>query len=286
MRSIFLFLCACSFLGSPVAFAQQGEVYGGYSYVDIDTNGLAARQNANGWEASASWRLWKGLAAEGDFSGYYKTYNSAAILPAAPTITVSVSDYFYGGGPRFNFRPIFVHALVGNDHLTASVAGASASQDGFAVVAGGGVEVPVGHNISVRSTFDYALTRHNIFGGPSYSQNNLRVGLGVAFAFGTWRTSTVAKPNPPGIAIPILGIRADHPESGGARILAVIPGGVGERVGLRVGDIIDQVNGTLIHDPDELATALAKLASGSVQLGFLVQGGWQTEIRVPLGATP
>jgi hypothetical protein len=33
---------------------------------------------------------------------------------------VDVHDYSYLAGPRVNFRPVFVHALIGGDHLTGS----------------------------------------------------------------------------------------------------------------------------------------------------------------------
>jgi S1-C subfamily serine protease len=175
--------------------------------------------------------------------------------------------------------------LIGGDHLTGSASGISLSQDGLAFVVGGGVEVPVRHNLSVRSTVDYALTRHNIFGGPSYSQNNIRVGLGFAYTFGRERSIAAIKSQSPGVAVTMLGVRVVRPESSGARIVALMPGGIAERVGLRVDDIIDQVNGVIIHGPDELATILGKSVPGAIQIGYLVEGEWQTKITVSLGVS-
>jgi hypothetical protein len=60
---------------------------------------------ANGWEASLSGNANRWFAIEGDASGYYKS----SILGFA----VSVTDYSFAAGPRFNFKPFFVHALLG-----------------------------------------------------------------------------------------------------------------------------------------------------------------------------
>ena len=62
--------CCGPFLDQP-----RADLYGGYSYVNIDTNGLTSRQNANGWEASVSGNFNKWFAVEGDVRGYYKSYS-------------------------------------------------------------------------------------------------------------------------------------------------------------------------------------------------------------------
>jgi hypothetical protein len=77
-----------------LAIAQdypKAEVYGGYSYINIDTNGLSSRQNANGWEASVSGNFNKWLAVEADVSGYYKTYS--VNVQGFGILNVKVTDY-------------------------------------------------------------------------------------------------------------------------------------------------------------------------------------------------
>jgi len=54
----------------PAQDYPKAEVYGDYSYVNIDTNGLSSRQSANGWEASVSGAFNKWFAVEGDVGGY------------------------------------------------------------------------------------------------------------------------------------------------------------------------------------------------------------------------
>ncbi len=121
----FAILFALCLMAVGMAAGQESfpraEVFGGYSYLNFDTNGLSSRQSANGWEASVSGNFNKWFAAEADVSGHYKKIGA-----------VSVSDYAYLAGPRINLRPIFIHALIGGDHLTASALGLSASQDGLA----------------------------------------------------------------------------------------------------------------------------------------------------------
>jgi hypothetical protein len=171
------------FVVSSFAFGQdsRADLFGGYSYVNIDTNGLTSRQNANGWEASVSGNFNKWFAVEGDVSGIYKSYSiNLADLAGIGVATAKVSDYTFAAGPRINFKPIFIHALFGGDHLAAteSVSGASGSlsqsQDGLAGLAGGGVQFKVSGPWSIRASADYVFTRHNIFVGSSVTQNNYR----------------------------------------------------------------------------------------------------------------
>jgi opacity protein-like surface antigen len=280
MRNLCLICLLCVAMGG-LAIAQdypRAEVYGGYSYVNIDTNGLSDRQNANGWEASVSGNFNKWFAAEADVSGYYKTYSVPGVAD------VKVTDYSYLAGPRINFRPVFVHALLGGDHLTGSALGFSESQDGFAGAFGGGIQEKVSGPWSIRAGVDYVFTRHNIFGGPSFTQNNVRVGVGIVYSFGGTaaenRSSGVSQQAPhvrasrPAMPIPALGIIATTaaPDShvDGAEISEVFPNSAAELANLHVGDLITSVDGQPVKSPMELAAELSKHAAGSpVKLGYM-----------------
>jgi hypothetical protein len=282
MRYIRAFLLLCLFAFGTAAFAQdypRAEVFGGYSFLNIDTNGLTSRQNFNGWEASVSGNFNKWYAAEVDVSGYYKTY-----------MGVKVDDYFFAAGPRWNLRPAFFHILLGGDRLTGSTLGVSASQNGFASAFGGGVQSKVSGNWSVRATADYVLSRHNIFGGPRYTQNNFRVGAGIVYSFGgvakgaqspATATTTASMP------IPALGLRAGTRDNG-AEVVAVEPGGVAALAGLHVTDVINKVDGKPISTAMELAAELSNRAPGSqVRIGYMFHtsalGYFQKETVVILG---
>jgi hypothetical protein len=105
--------------------------------VNIDINDLSSRQNANGWELAVTGSFNKWFAVEGDGSGYYKSFgvNVAVNEFETASATAKVTDYSYAAGPRINLRPVFVHVLFGGNHLTGSLSGVSASQDGLAALA-------------------------------------------------------------------------------------------------------------------------------------------------------
>lgn len=186
---VVLALCGSAF-GQDV---PRAEVFGGYSYLNVDTNGLSPRQSANGWEASVTGNFNRWFGVEGDFSGYYKIYPVNLFIVNLPlSFNVNVSDYGFLGGPRVSFGPAFAHALIGGDHLTGSALGFSASQDSLAGAFGGGVEFPMSGRWAVRASADYVFTRHNILGGPSFTQNNVRVSAGIVFRFGGVRSGSIS----------------------------------------------------------------------------------------------
>ena len=281
---------------SCLSFSQdsRADLYGGYSYVNIDTNGLASRQNANGWEAAVSGSFNRWFAVEGDVNGYYKTYN---ITEDGAAATIKVTDYSYAAGPRINFKPVFVHALFGGDHLngTATASGVSGSlsesQDSVAGLAGGGAQFKVSGPWSVRASFDYVFTRHNILGGPSVTQNNYRAGAGIVYSFGGRRaaepSAQPAQPSAPrhstgaGMKIDALGVTVALGRSVGAEITDEAPGGVAALARLHPGDVINTVDGKPVKTPMELATELANRPAGDkVRIGYMMHGEWQVETTI------
>jgi hypothetical protein len=290
MRRISAFLFCLFVSGFALGQDSRADLFGGYSYLNIDTNGLTSRQNANGWEASVSGNFNRWFAVEGDVSGYYKTYSVNLESLNLGILDVKVTDYSYAAGPRINLRPIFIHALFGGDHLTGSALGFSESQDGLAGLAGGGVQWKVSGPWSIRASADYVFTRHNIFGGPSVTQNNVRASAGIVYSFGgTERASKTPRQSVPrasgsGMLIPSLGITATVGNNPGAEIIDEAPNGVAALAGLHAGDVINTVEGRPVRTPMELAAELANHAAGDkIKLGFLVHGQWQTETVLLLG---
>jgi membrane-associated protease RseP (regulator of RpoE activity) len=274
MRCFYAFLLALGFSTLASAQDSRADIFGGYSYLNIDTNGLtSSRQNANGWEASISGNFNKWLAAEADVAGYYKDYSG-----------VSVTDYSYGAGPRINFKPVFLHALIGGDHLTGSASGISASQDSLVGAFGGGVQWKVSGPFSIRASADYVFTRHNILGGPSVTQNNVRASVGVVYSFGRMDHATASRHQSTSVApgagmkVPTLGVMVTLGANPGAEITDEAPNGVAALAGMRPGDVINAVDGKTISTPMELAAELANRPAGDkVRIGFLIRGQWQKE---------
>jgi len=297
---------------SSLSFSQdaRADLYGGYSYVNIDTNGLESRQSANGWEAAISGSFNKWFAVEGDVNGYYKTYPATLNGTIAST---KITDYSYAGGPRINFKPVFIHALFGGDHLTGVSGGASESQDGVAGLAGGGVQFKVSGPWAVRASFDYVFTRHNIFGGPSVTQNNFRAGAGIVYGFGRGRaveSARVLQPSAPPVSTPrpasstqpsapqqpstprstgagmrldALGVTVMLGRGAGAEITDEAPEGAAALAGLHRGDVINSVDGKPVKTPIELASELANRPTGDkVRIGYMLRREWQAEAVVVL----
>lgn len=280
MRHVCTFLFCL--LVSTLAFGQdsRADLFAGYSYLNVDTNGLTTRQNFNGWEASISGNFNKWFAVETGVSGYYKNYNIRGI-------NVAVRDYSYAAGPRINFKPLFVHALFGGDYLSAGALGQSGSQFGLVGGFGGGVQWRFSRQLSFRSSADYVFSRFNIPGG-SVTQNNVRASVGIVYSFGSTERASAAprQPTPRGTLIPALGITAVAGSAQGAEITDEASNGVAALAGLHPGDVIDAVDGKPVKTPMELAAELSSRAVGDkVKLGYLIHGQWQTETVISLGAS-
>ena len=277
--------------GQQASEVPKAEVFAGYSYLNIDTNNLTSRQNANGWETSISGNFSKWLAAEFDVSGHYKTYG--VTLPVGGMLDVKVTDYSYLAGPRINFRPVFVHALFGGDHLTGSALGFSASQDRFAGVVGGGVQIPLTRLLSLRASADYALSRHNIFGGPSVSQNNFRASVGIVFKFWGGRAESAAtqvpatsppreaatpttpstrpssQPAPETVALS-LGVTG-HATDDGFKVTSVREGSPAAQIFLRPGDTLTKIGDRGVKTGQDIDSAIAASATGATKVTGLTQ---------------
>ena len=206
----FTLICFCLFgLGS--AFSQifparpPVDLFVGYSYVNADTG--ASRQSLNGWSTSSSINFRRWLALEGEVSGHYDGADG--------------SSHSFAAGPRFNFRPFFVHALFGDDHrsgasgtssvltptyayqtlsanmsagtidITPAPSSSSGSQDSFLMIFGGGAQWKVAPGWSVRASVDYVGT-HQDLGSGSW-QNNVRVGGGIVYRLRSNRPQTIAR---------------------------------------------------------------------------------------------
>ncbi|MFZ3278022.1 MAG: outer membrane beta-barrel protein [Candidatus Sulfotelmatobacter sp.] len=307
IRAFFVAVLFCLVVSS-FAFGQdsRADLFGGYSYLNIDTNGLSSRQNANGWEVAVSGNFNKWFAVEGDGAGYYKSYSANLAELCSCSASLKVTDYSFAAGPRINLKPVFFHALFGGDHLHANASATvdgepfrdSPSQDVVAGLVGGGVQWKVSGPWSVRASTDYVFTRHNIFGGSSVTQNNFRAGAGIVYSFGgksasdTDRAVRPAEHVPeshPSMSIPGLGIMASPRTEGGAEIVAIAPGSVAALANLHVGYVITSVDGKPVNSPMELAADLQNRESGSqVHLRYLFRSsavGWlANETVVILGA--
>jgi S1-C subfamily serine protease len=84
-----------------------------------------------------------------------------------------------------------------------------------------------------------------------------------------------------------LGVRVATVTGGGAVISSLDPGGPADKAGLKVGDVIIQVNGTDIPSAAALTSVLATLKPGDVaQVTVIRSNGSQQTVNVTLGQLP
>ncbi|HTZ49946.1 MAG TPA: outer membrane beta-barrel protein [Verrucomicrobiae bacterium] len=204
MKVQFLLGLAVMLLCTAAASAQESdkvEVTGDYSYFRFNP-GLPSyfnSQNLNGGGGQATFFLnsWLGVAA--DLQGY-GSYTQC-LKPGNPlgaTGCASGNLFTYTFGPQIKYRAgrfePFAEVLVGGAHSNfyanacsreGLCGSASPSNNAFALVIGGGVDIKATERISIRLVdADYELTRFgNNFTNGNNSQSNFRFQTGVQFHF-------------------------------------------------------------------------------------------------------
>ena len=154
--------------------APRWEVFGGYSYRNIDstTLGFASRSNLNGFDAEGTFNITPRWGATVDVGGQYGS---------------QLTLYNFLIGPQYSLRrdksKFFVHGLFGKAQNTVNIS--TATRNGFESVgrtlgAGGGYDIDLTPRFTLRAVqADYLRTQ--TFGT---NQNDLRVSAGLVFHFG------------------------------------------------------------------------------------------------------
>ena len=161
------------------------EVGGGYAYTRGNPDSGGSGFNLNGGTASLTYRFHDYIALVGDFGVYH--FNDSG-----PGITSTMYTYLFGPrlvlrhrGGEGRFAP-FTQVLVGGGRLNASTTGVSAGENGFALAAGGGLDLNTGGHFAFRIIeAEYLMTRFAHPDGSSATQNNVRISSGIVFRFGS-----------------------------------------------------------------------------------------------------
>jgi hypothetical protein len=173
-----------------VATAQESapdrvEVFAGYSHTSYSVfqqySGPWVAHSFNGWESSASIKLFSHVGAEADYARGY----SSSVHETLRTFMI---------GPRVSADKdrlgVYGHALFGQ--LNFNAGGLTTPASTFAFVLGGGVDFWFSRHIGVRMVqFDYihnnnpaAVLGFEHPAGEKGPGNAYRVATGIAFRFG------------------------------------------------------------------------------------------------------
>lgn len=156
------------------------DLSGDFSYVRTNISGSAGEFNVIGGSGSAAYYLNPRISIVGDFGGY-----KFSGMPGG----ISSSMYTYTFGPRYTFRHFsfgtpYVQGLAGGGRLNANSGGIQAGENGLVGAFGGGLDLPLTHQIDIRVIqADYLLTRFARADGSGATQNNVRLSFGIVFHF-------------------------------------------------------------------------------------------------------
>ena len=169
-----LLVLAPAFAAAQNGVAPRWEVFGGYSYLRLDstTFGFANWTNLNGWNAAGTFNLNLKWSATIDLSGHYGS---------------QLSTFNYMIGPQYAWRrdksKFFIHGLGGKGQNRVNIPSGNVNyfeSVGRAFAAGGGYDWDWSPRITFRVVQgDYLNT--STFGK---TQNDIRVSTGVIFHFG------------------------------------------------------------------------------------------------------
>jgi opacity protein-like surface antigen len=183
------------------------EIFGGYSYVSLDTgldeieadlNGFKSQFGLHGFEVSATGNFHRYVGVKGDFSYHVRTQT---FTDGADSIQLKPRSNQFLGGLQFKdnaktdnrFRP-FAHVLAGIANQKVSVEGVFKgdplvlrnSTNNFAMAFGGGIDYKLNDSVALRLIqFDYnpVWSKDTDVGNDlfieGFTQNNYRFSFGV-----------------------------------------------------------------------------------------------------------
>jgi hypothetical protein len=208
----FRLVLACSVpLLTSSLFAQKGEVYGDYTYMQFNptVTGLQSRA-LNGAGGGVQWNMSKYLGVKMDLQGYMSTewtlnvkspipVNGGVIPVGTYKSNSTMFTYLFGPVIRVPAKRVVVFGellfggsntnLYGSLYTANIVGGQSSEKSGaqhpFTMAFGGGFDVVLNKNVALRlGEFDYVLTRYTNPITDTNNQNHFRYLGGVVFRWG------------------------------------------------------------------------------------------------------
>lgn len=182
-----VFVASSLACASPHALAQTQATPPRHA-IDLGTGYIYFHGNAppggcgcfsgNGANASIQYHLTRSLGLVADFG-----------ITASGNLVGSTENlklFTYTFGPRYYLRAVrlrsvhpFAETLLGLAHTTSNYTYAD-GDNGVALLAGGGLDIALGHRLSLRAPqVDYVFTK--IRNGTNNRQDSLRLGVGLVF---------------------------------------------------------------------------------------------------------
>jgi len=197
---------------STMAWAQdypKAEIGFDYSYIRFNPNATGTNGHSlNGGGGTLVFNVSPFFGIEADLQGYGSRTTTFAFGPSPNFPTGGVANvqgnlftYLFGPQIKVHAHRVqpFVHVLFGGAHsnvyanafknICLPVSGAcsfsrSPASNAFAMAVGGGVDIPIGHVVSIRPAgIDYLLTDFTNQFNNSH-QNNFRYTGGITFTLG------------------------------------------------------------------------------------------------------
>ena len=177
-----LFVCASLLALGAAASAQETttpryEVGVNYSWLHVNSANYDYQRTGNGGSGYFEYNINNIVGLVGDFGGYANTRTG---------INDRLLTYMFG--PRFNWRrgrlAPYVQFLFGGAYVWSGPTYA-ATQNAFAMAAGGGLDYRLNHRVSLKPIqVEYVMTQINAANGFGSHQNDVRYSAGVSFQFG------------------------------------------------------------------------------------------------------
>jgi putative serine protease PepD len=120
--------------------------------------------------------------------------------------------------------------------------------------------------------------------------SNGNVGVGFAIPSNTVRQVVPQLKGGKSIARAYLGLQSQPVASGfgssGAQVASVVTGGPAEQAGIQPGDVITQIDGKTVHNPDDVSANVTTHKPGDIVPIQVVRGGSATILHAKLGTRP
>ena len=207
-------LLAATLLSGTVSFAQEEpqrvEVFGEYSYLRFNpTLPHLNNRSFNGGGGGATFNITRYLGIKGELMGYGSTTFTTTVdapivtprgtVPAGtfssqanmftylfgPVVKVPLSritpfgELLFGGSNSNGYGNLSKSIIQGGGTISAS-----GTQHPFTMAFGGGLDVHINHNFSIRPIeLDWILTRYTNPITSTNNQNNFRYTAGVVYRF-------------------------------------------------------------------------------------------------------